>query len=118
MSSQRKSLTEPSTVSSLAERAYYFNVADPKHPGLAIRVAPDARQTWSLCEVVQYWYAAPPAVPASQVNPARPHRTDAHKCAWHTFFRRSLLQRCVPADARVDVYLWIRTATIAASMTA
>jgi hypothetical protein len=64
------------------------------------------------------WYAAPPAVPASQVNPARPHRTDAHKCAWHTFFRRSLLQRCVPADARVDVYLWIRTATIAASMTA
>ena len=71
-----------------------------------------------LYEVVQYWYAAPPAVPASQVNPARPHRTDAHKCAWHTFFRRSLLQRCVPADARVDVYLWIRTATIAASMTA
>lgn len=71
-----------------------------------------------LYEVVQYRYAAPPAVPASQVNPARPHRTDAHKCAWHTFFRRSLLQRCVPADARVDVYLWIRTATIAASMTA
>jgi len=71
-----------------------------------------------LYEVVQYWYAAPPAVPASQVNPARPHRTDAHKCAWHTFFRRSLLQRCVPADARVDVYLWIRTATIAASTTA
>jgi hypothetical protein len=30
----------------------------------------------------------------------------------------TLLQRCVPADARVDVYLWIRTATIAASMTA
>jgi len=53
-----------------------------------------------------------------QVNLARPHKTDAHKCAWHTFFRRSLLQRCVPADARVDVYLWIRTATIAASMTA
>jgi hypothetical protein len=71
-----------------------------------------------LYEVVQYWYAAPPTVPASQVNPARPHGTDAHKCAWHTFFRRSLLQRCVPADARVDVYLWIRTATIAASMTA
>ena len=76
------------------------------------------KNTRRLYEVVQYWYAAPPAVPASQVNPARPHRTDAHKCAWPTFFRRSLLQRCVPADARVDVYLWIRTATIAASMTA
>ena len=62
--------------------------------------------------------AATRTVAASQVNPARPDWTNAYKCAWHTFLRRSLLQRWGTADARVDMYLWIRTATIAASMTA
>jgi hypothetical protein len=45
-------------------------------------------------------------------------RLDSRRSCDKFDFRRSLLQRCVPADARVDVYLWIRTATIAASMTA
>ena len=44
-----------------------------------------------------------------------PDRVGARACDYRG---GSLLVRCVPADARVDVYLWIRTATIAASMTA